>query len=82
MIRRKYGAYKWIYWVFDSIDLLFKRYGIIIISLCAAIPFPFDVVGLLAGYERFDVKHFFAATAIGRCCRTLLLAHAGWLILL
>ncbi len=40
-------------------------------------PFPFDVIGILCGLIKYDVKKFFAAVFIGRFALYLALAYAG-----
>lgn len=53
---------------------LFQKYGFIVVVLIAAIPFPFfDVIGILAGIGRYDLKKFWIATFIGKTIK------AGWI---
>lgn len=54
------------------------HYGSWIIFASAALPFPFDFVGIAAGLAKFDVKKFLAATAVGRVLRDVLVALAGF----
>ena len=55
----------------------FKKYGFATIVVTAFLPFPFDVVGILSGWSKYDVKKFLIATAIGKIGRCLLLAYSG-----
>ncbi len=59
---------------------LFHRYGFWVILAAAALPFPFDIVGILAGAGRYDIKKFFVATFIGKTIKNLLIAYAGFFI--
>ena len=45
---------------------LFERYGFLAIFVFAALPLPFDIVGILAGTGKYDVKKFFIATFLGK----------------
>jgi len=56
---------------------LFRRYGFPIIVVTAAIPFPFDAIGIVCGAINYDVKKFLIATAIGKIIKCLLVAYAG-----
>jgi membrane protein DedA with SNARE-associated domain len=55
----------------------FKKYGIWIVPVFAFLPFPFDLVGILCGMAKFDIKKFFAATLVGRVARCILIAYLG-----
>jgi len=54
---------------------LFKKFGFPIIFITALIPFPFDVVGIIAGMSGYEIKKFFVATAIGKIIKSLLIAY-------
>jgi membrane protein DedA with SNARE-associated domain len=56
---------------------LFKRYGFIVIVITAAIPFPFDVIGILAGIGNYNIKKFFVATALGKMIKSLVIVYSG-----
>jgi len=58
----------------------FKKYGFAAIAVTAFLPFPFDVVGILSGLSKYDVKKFLLATAIGKIAKCLLIAYTGSLI--
>lgn len=58
---------------------LFKKHGFWVIIITGAIPFPFDIIGILSGMGRYDIKKFFIATSIGKTIKTLLIAYAGYL---
>lgn len=55
-----------------------KRRGFLIIVLFAATPLPFDVVGILSGVLRYDIKKFLLATFLGKMISSLVLALAGF----
>jgi len=63
-----------------SLVRFFKRYGFAAIAVTAFLPFPFDVVGILSGLSKYDVKKFLLATAIGKIAKCLLIAYTGSLI--
>lgn len=58
---------------------LFKRYGVCVIPVAAFLPFPFDIVGILSGMSKYNIKKFFVAVAIGKIARSLLIAYAGYI---
>jgi membrane protein DedA with SNARE-associated domain len=58
---------------------LFKRYGFPIVAITAFIPFPFDIIGILAGVGGYDIKKFLLATIIGKIAKCLMIAYAGYI---
>lgn len=50
-----------------------SRYAFWVILLTAFLFFPFDLVGILSGLGRYDVKKFFIAGLIGKFLKTVLL---------
>jgi len=56
---------------------LFKRFGFPIIVITAAIPFPFDAIGIVCGMLNYNIKKFLIATSIGKIIKCLLIAYAG-----
>jgi membrane protein DedA with SNARE-associated domain len=58
---------------------LFKKHGFPIVVIAAAIPFPFDVIGILCGIGNYDIKKFLIATSIGKIIKCLVIAYAGLL---
>lgn len=59
----------------------FKKAGFLTLVVTAAIPFPFDVIGILAGVSKYDVKKFLVATAIGKTLKALLITYTGYFLL-
>lgn len=58
---------------------LFKKYDyFFVIILFSAIPFPFDVVGVLCGLSRYDIKKFLTAVFIGNWIKLSLVALSGF----
>jgi len=55
-----------------------KRGVFVVILLFAITPLPDDVVGILAGIIKYDIKKFFIATFIGKFFLSLVLALAGF----
>jgi len=56
---------------------LFHKYGGVIIFLGAAIPFPFDVLGMFCGAIHYDAKKFFILTACGKIIQHTIFAVTG-----
>ena len=59
----------------------FDKYGFLVIFLAALLPFPFDIVGIMSGVAKYDIKKFLAATFLGKTIKSLLIAYAGYLVL-
>jgi membrane protein YqaA with SNARE-associated domain len=57
----------------------FKKFGFPIIVITALLPFPFDIVGIMAGMSDYDIKKFFIATLIGKTIKTLIIAYGIYL---
>ncbi len=58
---------------------IMERYGMFpIIVLFAATPLPDDIVGILAGVIRYDIRKFLMAAIIGKIIMNLGLAWAGF----
>ena len=55
-----------------------KRGAFPVIVLFAATPLPDDVLGLLCGLIKYDIKKFFVASLIGKIILTTALAWAGF----
>jgi membrane protein YqaA with SNARE-associated domain len=60
---------------------IFKKYGFATIIVTSFLPFPFDIVGILSGIGKYDIKKFFIGTAIGKTLRMLLIAYSGHLLI-
>jgi membrane protein DedA with SNARE-associated domain len=73
--------YKFLEKFIDFFTSLFKKYGLWIIPIFAFLPFPFDIVGILCGMAKYDVKKFWAAVATGRILRAIMIAYLGHMIL-
>ena len=55
----------------------FERWGFASIVLFAITPLPMDVIGLIAGGFKYNIKKFFIATMLGKIPRCLIIAYAG-----
>jgi len=58
-----------------------ERRGMAFIFMMALIPFPFDIIGITAGFIKYNPKKFFVAALIGKTCRYLalgLIAYYGF----
>jgi membrane protein YqaA with SNARE-associated domain len=60
-----------------SLRRAYERYGIWAIMVFAAMPIPFDIIGILCGILRIPVPTFLALTFIGKLVRYSLLVVAG-----
>jgi len=60
-------------------EKLFEKYGgFFIITVFAATPLPYDVIGILSGSLKYPFKKFFTATLIGKLIQSLILSYAGF----
>ncbi len=55
-----------------------ERLGMRFIFLIAIIPFPFDIIGVTAGFIRYNPKKFFIAALAGKTCRYTILGLAAY----
>ncbi len=55
-----------------------ERMGTRFIFFAAVIPFPFDIIGLTAGFIKYDPKKFFLAALLGKTVRYVLLGIASY----
>ena len=58
-----------------TIKKYYHKYAFWVILVTAFLFFPFDLVGILSGLSRYDVKKFFVAGFIGKFFKTLLLFY-------
>ncbi|MEM5815249.1 MAG: VTT domain-containing protein [Candidatus Aenigmatarchaeota archaeon] len=61
--------------IIKKLEKFFKKFGMITIMFAAFLPFPFDIVGILAGMGKIEVKKFFIATFIGKFLKALFLTY-------
>ncbi|MCD6215739.1 MAG: DedA family protein [Candidatus Aenigmarchaeota archaeon] len=52
--------------------------GFLVIIIFSATPLPTDIIGILCGAMKYDIKKFFLAVWIGRFLMYLVLAYAGY----
>ena len=72
-LEKKYG--KWI----EKTKKYVEKYGMFwIVIAFAALPLPDDIIGLLAGVVKYDIKKFLLASMIGKIIMNLVLAWAGF----
>lgn len=55
-----------------------EKAGMMFIFLVAIVPFPFDVIGITAGFIRYNPRKFFIAALAGKICRFILLGLAAY----
>jgi len=64
---------------FDMAERWFEKHGgFVVVVLFAATPLPHDIVGLLCGIIRYDVKRFFVATLIGKTIQTAAIVYIAF----
>ncbi len=73
MLLKKYEKRK----IFKFVQKNFEKYGFIIILVGAFLPFPFDIIGIIAGVNNYNVRKFLIATSIGKILKMVLIAYAG-----
>lgn len=62
---------------FEFVRRLYRRYGLWTIYFFAATPSPFDVIGILCGLLKIDVRVFFLMTLAGKITSRIMLAVMG-----
>lgn len=60
-------------------ERFYSNIGFWIILIFAFLPFPFDIIGILSGASKYDLKRFLSALLIGRIARSLGIAYAGFI---
>ncbi len=55
-----------------------KQKVFLLIIIFAATPLPFDIIGLLCGASKYNIKKFLLATFIGKLIISILLAFMGF----
>jgi membrane protein DedA with SNARE-associated domain len=57
----------------------FNKYGGFLLTFIFALtPLPDDVIGLIAGYVKYDIKKYFIACLIGKIILCTAIAYAGY----
>jgi len=59
----------------------FKKFGGIAIFLFAALPLPFDIIGIISGFLKYDMKKFLLFTFLGKLIKMLIVAISGEIVL-
>jgi len=63
---------------FEWVRQMTHRYGVLILALLAALPFPlFDFAGIVAGVIRMPVLRFLLAAAVGKSIKYIILILLG-----
>jgi len=52
--------------------------GFFLVFVFAATPLPDDVIGIICGSIRYDIKKFFVACMLGKVLLSLILAYGGY----
>lgn len=75
---RKAAKKKYKKWLIKSRKWAEKRGAFLVILIFAATPLPDDIVGILAGIIKYDIKKFLLATLIGKTIMCLAIAWGGF----
>ncbi|MBI2543366.1 MAG: VTT domain-containing protein [Candidatus Aenigmarchaeota archaeon] len=59
----------------------YSKIGFWVILIFAFIPSPFDIIGVMSGASKYDLKKFLLALFIGRISRAFLIAYASYLVI-
>ena len=62
---------------FKSMRRVYAKYGLWTVYIFSAIPFPFDVIGIICGVLRVRPLVFFVLTALGKITSRVMLAVIG-----
>ena len=62
---------------FKSMRRVYAKYGLWTVYIFSAIPFPFDVIGIICGVLRVRPLVFFVLTALGKITSRVMLAAVG-----
>lgn len=62
---------------FKSMRRVYAKYGLWTIYIFSAIPFPFDIIGIICGVLRVRPLVFFVLTALGKITSRVMLAAVG-----
>ncbi|MCX6819541.1 MAG: VTT domain-containing protein [Candidatus Aenigmarchaeota archaeon] len=65
-------------WFRRAEEWMHKRGGFLVIFLFAVTPLPDDVIGIICGSIRYDIKKFFIACLLGKIILSLGIAYAGF----
>ncbi len=78
--RRKIEKIRFLHnkWFRLANDWAKKRSTFFIVLAFAVTPLPDDIIGIICGSIKYDVKKFFIATIIGKIILSLVLAYAGF----
>ena len=66
------------YWLHRGQKWLHSYGGFFLVFIFAATPLPDDVIGIICGSIRYDIKKFFLACLLGKVLLSLILAYAGY----
>lgn len=62
----------------EEIQFKLSEKGMLFVFLAAMTPFPFDIIGIIAGIVRYNWAKFFIAVVLGRAIRYEIVAFAGF----
>ena len=64
---------------FLQAERLMERYGaVVVIFVFSILPLPFDVIGIICGITRYDIRKFMVATTAGKIIKFTLISLAGF----
>jgi len=56
---------------------IFEKYGDVLIFLFASLPLPFDTIGIISGFLKYDIKKFLIFTFVGKLVKMLIIVYLG-----
>jgi len=63
----------------NKVELIFQKYNPnFVIFFLSATPSPFDAVGIFCGLIKYNLKHFFLFTFLGKVLKYWFIAYAGY----
>ncbi|ODS35176.1 hypothetical protein BEH94_11205 [Candidatus Altiarchaeales archaeon WOR_SM1_SCG] len=62
---------------YNKVQEIFNKYGFWSIPVFSFTPLPLDLIGIVAGSLRYNIKKFFIGVLIGKIPKCLILAYAG-----
>jgi len=69
---------KWEKWGKRGEKWFNKHGGFLLTFVFALTPLPDDVIGLIAGYVKYDIKKYFVACLLGKVLLCLFISYAGY----
>ena len=62
---------------FKRFEKFYSNIGFSVVLLGAFLPLPFDIIGVLSGASRYNIKKFYLATVIGYIIMSIMTAYGS-----